>query len=259
MSGRPSPPEKRIANPRPPRRRKVRRHGQAINRNNRYSSGYGPPKIKQSPAQKRKLKRSQQRVAEKIRLLETPLIDALYIENTTFEDSVISVIEKAIKPLQSKKQTTDEKKIEIGQTFWDGIDTLKEQQVSLETIYNATNNQKLKKQQKKWLGYYKEIEMWLVAQGEALHLIRFAEPLTKNEGSVIPTECTICFTDFEMNETGGYLNISKLAKLHCQHVFHKNCLYKWYKEYENRTKKMSCPNCRSEIKNIINGIVHLRF
>jgi hypothetical protein len=273
MSGRPSPPEKRIpiqAKPRPiPRRRRVRRRVQANNTNNQYSSNYGRQKRKQSRAQQKKEKASRRRVAQRIRLLETPAkmkkelefqqIDALYLENTGFEDSVISVIEKAIKNLRSEKQATDEKKIEIGQTFWDGIDKLKEQQVVLQEECDNTESQKLKEKLSEWVKYYKEIETWLVAQGEALHLIRFTEPLTTEPVADHALECSICWDDFEMNETGGYLNISKLAKLDCHHVFHKNCLYGWYKEYEKRTKKMSCPNCRTEIENIINGIVHLRF
>jgi hypothetical protein len=50
------------------------------------------------------------------------------------------------------------------------------------------------------------------------------------------TECCICLTEFSVNDTD-------LAKLHCNHYFHKECITKWISEHN------TCPYCRQTIEN----------
>ena len=45
--------------------------------------------------------------------------------------------------------------------------------------------------------------------------------------------CIICLEKFNK-----YSNIQKLS---CDHIFHKNCIYKWYETNDK------CPICRKEI------------
>ena len=45
--------------------------------------------------------------------------------------------------------------------------------------------------------------------------------------------CSICIDNLRVNQ--------KIKILSCNHIFHKNCLFKWCK------KKFNCPECRHSI------------
>ncbi|KAF7629837.1 RING-type domain-containing protein, partial [Meloidogyne graminicola] len=51
--------------------------------------------------------------------------------------------------------------------------------------------------------------------------------------------CNICKEEFEDNEKALKLNP-------CKHLFHEDCIMKWFVE------KFDCPSCRSEVKLIFN-------
>lgn len=56
---------------------------------------------------------------------------------------------------------------------------------------------------------------------------------------VKPTEkCAICFDTVEEKE-------AKVTE--CNHVFHKNCLDKWIREFDAKTTSPTCPCCRKTI------------
>lgn len=60
----------------------------------------------------------------------------------------------------------------------------------------------------------------------------------------ITTPCTICQVKQNVN--------IKLSG--CGHVFHNNCITKWYHEFDAKTTNPTCPNCKSEFT--LNDIKH---
>jgi hypothetical protein len=52
-------------------------------------------------------------------------------------------------------------------------------------------------------------------------------------------ECTICFENTDDENTCGSLS--------CGHVFHNECISKWFKQKTNSKNTHSCPNCRQEV------------
>ena len=61
----------------------------------------------------------------------------------------------------------------------------------------------------------------------------FDEVSMKIDKSVYQDSCVICINDFKRNET--------ILKLHCNHIFHENCIEEWLQI------KMECPICRKII------------
>ena len=49
--------------------------------------------------------------------------------------------------------------------------------------------------------------------------------------------CSICQSDFEDSD--------EIPKFHCNHLFHKECIFKWFSEKGKDNNK--CPNCREEL------------
>jgi hypothetical protein len=49
--------------------------------------------------------------------------------------------------------------------------------------------------------------------------------------------CSICQTDFEDSD--------EIPKFDCNHLFHKECIFKWFSEKGKDNNK--CPNCREEL------------
>lgn len=53
----------------------------------------------------------------------------------------------------------------------------------------------------------------------------------------VETACSICQTDFEDSD--------EIPKFDCNHLFHKECIFKWFSQKEKDNNK--CPNCRQEL------------
>ena len=51
------------------------------------------------------------------------------------------------------------------------------------------------------------------------------------------TACSICQSDFEDSD--------EIPKFDCNHLFHKECIFKWFSEKRKDNNK--CPNCREEL------------
>jgi hypothetical protein len=64
---------------------------------------------------------------------------------------------------------------------------------------------------------------------EKIPIIRFS--------STTETACSICQSDFELND--------EIPNFDCGHLFHKDCIYKWFSENGKDSNK--CPNCRIEL------------
>jgi hypothetical protein len=56
-------------------------------------------------------------------------------------------------------------------------------------------------------------------------------------------KCPICYQEIEEDNKG-------IAKLYCKHIFHLNCINRWFKQKEIDNQDLVCPVCRK--KHIIN-------
>lgn len=64
-------------------------------------------------------------------------------------------------------------------------------------------------------------------------------PIIKFSSEISETACSICQSDFELHD--------EIPKFDCGHLFHKDCIYKWFSE--NGKDNNKCPNCRIELIN----------
>ena len=51
--------------------------------------------------------------------------------------------------------------------------------------------------------------------------------------------CSICLEDYKKND--------KCVKINCQHIFHKKCLYDWFKKQIDKSENLNCPLCRNNL------------
>tara|TARA_B110000208_G_C11783628_1_gene434768 strand:+ start:2204 stop:2533 length:330 start_codon:yes stop_codon:yes gene_type:complete len=61
------------------------------------------------------------------------------------------------------------------------------------------------------------------------------------ESDILNNQCSICL---EEN------NIKKSFKLKCNHIFHRECIKKWYKQVNNNyeyTLEFTCPLCKTSL------------
>ena len=49
-------------------------------------------------------------------------------------------------------------------------------------------------------------------------------------------ECSICYNSIKLN---------KCCKLGCSHIYHMNCIDKWFGKQRSNQQPLSCPMCRS--------------
>lgn len=59
----------------------------------------------------------------------------------------------------------------------------------------------------------------------------------------VTDKCPICYQNFGIEKEGT-------TKLYCKHVFHFNCINRWFKQKEIMNEDLVCPICKK--KHIIN-------
>lgn len=53
----------------------------------------------------------------------------------------------------------------------------------------------------------------------------------------ISDNCPICLEGYNIKD--------KLIKLDCSHIFHKKCIYNWFKRRIDKSEELNCPMCRN--------------
>lgn len=52
-------------------------------------------------------------------------------------------------------------------------------------------------------------------------------------------KCPICYCKIDLQYNGT-------TKLYCNHIFHYNCINKWFKQKEINNEELKCPVCRKK-------------